>query len=155
MPDTVYRSVKLILQNSTNENLTVQGMGLLSGTWDAKSAPVQGELVADQSAVSWVAQSTELSVGVSGFIRLGGPAGYFAITFDRPWTGRFTTAVDTEGNRMVYSQTENLQMPDHPSVLTVMGLLNPSLVLGSGETTITQTEIEETTVTRSGTAKSK
>ena len=143
MADTIYRSVKLILQNSTNENLTVQGIALMSGQWDPKAAPFQGQFVADQSAMSWTAQSTELTVGVSGFIRLGGPAGYFSIAFSRPWTGPFSCMVDTEGNRMEFSQSEDLAMPDHPSVLTVMGLRN----IGFSRTHVETEVFEETDVT--------
>ena len=85
----LYRSVKLILQNSTNDNFNVQGFAVASGVWAEKMAPVQGMLVAEQSAADWTSISTVLGVGTAAYIRFGSSFGFFAIRWKLPWAGRF------------------------------------------------------------------
>ncbi|MBX5484127.1 MAG: hypothetical protein IRZ16_20060 [Myxococcaceae bacterium] len=95
-----YRSVKVVLQNSTNERLTVQGLALLRGTWTDKFAPKQGEELPEQSAATWSSESLELGAGVSGFLRLGSVRGYTQLNWSLPWVGRFEFRVDSpEGLR--------------------------------------------------------
>lgn len=85
----VYRSVKLVLQNSTNENLTVQGFAVLSGAWGDKQAPTQGMLVGEQSAVEWTSVSTTLGSGTAAYVRFGTSHGYPLLRWALPWTGPF------------------------------------------------------------------
>lgn len=94
MAGTIYRSVKIVLQNSTNEALSVQGVAVLTGRWGEKMEPTQGTLVAEQSAAEWMSVSTELGQGTSAFVRLGSSRGYLTVQWNLPWTGRFQTAVN-------------------------------------------------------------
>jgi hypothetical protein len=90
----IYRSVKLVLQNNTNENLTIQGVAVLVGQWADKMAPLQGGLVGEQSAAEWMSVSTELGSGSSAFVRFGSSHGYLTVRWSLPWMGRFTHTVE-------------------------------------------------------------
>ena len=85
----VYRSVKLVLQNSTNENLTVQGFAVLSGSWAEKQGPAQGQLIGEQSAVEFTSVSTALGTGTSAYVRFGTSHGYPLLRWSLPWAGPF------------------------------------------------------------------
>jgi hypothetical protein len=85
----IYRSVKLVVQNSTNESLSLQGVAILKGRWADKMEPVQGGLVREQSAAEWMSISTDLGTGTSGFFRLGSSHGYAMVRWHLPWTGKF------------------------------------------------------------------
>ncbi len=89
-----YRSVKIVVQNNTNENLTVQGVAALVGQWADKMAPTQGAIVAEQSAVEWRSVSTELGTGTSAFVRFGSSHGYLTIRWSLPWMGPFKPMID-------------------------------------------------------------
>lgn len=84
-----YRSVKLVVQNNTNENLTVQGHAVLTGSWADKMAPQQGMLVSEQSAGEWTSISTELGTGTGAYVRFGCSRGYPMIRWTLPWSGPF------------------------------------------------------------------
>ena len=119
MAGTVYRSVKLVLQNSTNELMTVQGAANLMGGWDPKNAPAQGQAVAEQSSAEWVSQSTEVGFGVSGFIRLGSPSGYLMVFWKQPWSGAFVVDVEYDSSNDA-SEVIDDSHPDHVIVLVVV-----------------------------------
>lgn len=86
---TVYRSVKVVFQNSTNQVLTVQGVATLKGQWTDKLAPKQGDEVPPQSAVTWMSESTVIGSGTSAFVRMGSVHGYIRLSWTLPWVGRF------------------------------------------------------------------
>jgi hypothetical protein len=91
---SVYRSVKVVFQNNTNESLTVQGLATLRGQWTDKLAPKQGEEIKEQSAASWMSESTQIGSGTSGFVRLGSVHGYTRITWSLPWVGELEIAAE-------------------------------------------------------------
>jgi len=93
MNTIVYRSVKLVLQNSTNESLSIQGVAVLKGRWADKMEPQQGGIIKEQSTGEWKSVSTELGTGTSGFLRLGSQSGYLTLKWSSPWTGRFEQSV--------------------------------------------------------------
>ena len=97
MAEEIYRSVKVVLQNSTNEMLTVQGVAMLVGEWDKKLHPSQGQTIDEQSAVEWQSVSTKVGFGVSGYVRLGSPTGYFSVRWKQPWSGKFECEIDKLG----------------------------------------------------------
>ncbi len=94
MPAQIYRSVKLVLQNNTNENLTVQGVAALVGQWADKQAPIQGAIVGEQSAAEWASVSTDLGTGTTAYVRFGSSRGYLTIRWALPWMGHFEHGVD-------------------------------------------------------------
>ncbi len=55
----VYRSVKLVLMNTTDEKLVVQGFAAITGSWCEALKPVQEVLIPAQSSVEWTSVSTE------------------------------------------------------------------------------------------------
>lgn len=119
MADTVYRSVKLVLQNSTNELMTVQGAAMLMGAWEAKKAPTQGQPVAEQSSAEWMASSTEVGFGVSGFVRLGSPSGYLMVFWKQPWSGAFTLDIQNESGHATAEVIDDSH-PDHVVVMMIV-----------------------------------
>lgn len=84
---TIYRSVKLVLQNSSNELLTVAGFGTLKGEWLV--APKQSDLVLEQSTRDWITYSGTPGSGTHAFIRFALTAGFVEILWSRPWVGPF------------------------------------------------------------------
>ncbi len=94
MAGQIYRSVKVVVQNSTNENLTIQGVAALVGQWADKMAPTQGFVLAQQTAAEWMSVSTELCVGTSAFVRFGSSRGYLTIRWSQPWMGPFRPTVE-------------------------------------------------------------
>lgn len=116
----VYRSVKLVLQNSTNENLTVQGFAVLSGAWAEKQGPTQGLLVGEQSAVEWMSVSTTLGSGTSAYVRFGSSHGYPMVRWSLPWSGPFEFIVeDVPGLRM------NVAVDDsHPDAVILLATVH-------------------------------
>lgn len=120
MADTVYRSVKLVLQNSTNEMLTVQGVAMLTGQWEAKMAPVQDQTLEEQSAAEWKSISTTVGTGVSGYVRLGSSSGYFTIDWKLPWTGRGNAQIVDAANKSAAIEIDRTY-PDHLVVFVNYG----------------------------------
>ena len=94
MTSQIYRSVKLVLQNSTNENLTVQGVAVLAGRWADKREPLQGLLIPEQSAGEWASISMDLGTGTAAYVRFGSSRGYLTIRWTLPWAGAFAYAVE-------------------------------------------------------------
>jgi len=111
MNTTVYRSVKLVVQNSTNESLSVQGVAVLKGRWADKMEPPQGGIIKEQSAVEWKSVSTELGTGTSGFLRLGSSHGYLTLKWGAPWTGRFSHHVSRVNGLTTETEIDDSQ-PD-------------------------------------------
>jgi len=95
--NTVYRSVKLVVQNSTNGTIVVQGVATLTGDWAPRRSPYQDQVIPEQSAVEWMSQSTQLGVGSAAYVRLACSGGYVTISWNLPWTGRFTADVTRLG----------------------------------------------------------
>lgn len=123
------RSVKLVVQNSTNERLTVQGLAMMRGAWTDKLAPKQGDELPEQSAVTWSSESNELSTGVSGFLRLGSVRGYTQLTWSLPWEGKFEFRVDgPEGLRVEVTTDER-----HRDAVVVAVALHESRRAGEAE----------------------
>src|SRR5687767_4026335 len=95
---SVYRSVKIVFQNSTAETMTVHGCAVLRGQWTDKMEPSQGAEVLSQSSQTWGTESQTVSSGTSGYIRLGSVPGYTTLSWGLPWVGAFEfTAECPEG----------------------------------------------------------
>lgn len=83
----IYRRVRVILLNATNEALTVEGAEVLVGAWSAGRAVSHGETVARQSARTFGTESSTLGRGTEAFVRFGSATGYFQLHWHLPWVG--------------------------------------------------------------------
>ena len=106
----VYRSVRAILQNSTNELLVVEGFEVSRGQWTVGLEPEFGQLIEKQSAATWGTESTELTMGTGGYVRFSSTRGYTTIAWGFPWVGEAMTKLDSGSNDLqcgVYVQDED------------------------------------------------
>ena len=85
----VYRSVKVVVENNTNAQMTVEGFECMQGQWTDKTPPSQGAQILRQSSQSYSSESLTLQTGTSAFIRLGSVYGYTKLTWSQPWVGEF------------------------------------------------------------------
>lgn len=92
----VYRSVRVVFQNNTSETLTVQGVGVLRGTWTAHEEPRQGAEIPKQSAAIWGSESQVLVQGTSAFVRIGSVHGYVRVSWSLPWVGAFQFSAEPD-----------------------------------------------------------
>jgi len=90
----VYRSVKVVLLNATDENLVVQGVAAVHGSWDAALKPAQGMVVPAQSAAEWMTVSTEIGCGSSAFVRFASSHGHAEVRWNLPWTGQLAVTIE-------------------------------------------------------------
>lgn len=121
MANEIYRSVKAVLQNSTNEKLTVQGTAVLVGQWaDKVQSPTQGWLFGEQSSVTWMSVSTELCVGTSAFVRFGSAHGYMTIRWTLPWMGPFKHVIDAPPEHRVAVSVDD----SHPDAIVMLATIH-------------------------------
>jgi len=81
----VLRSVDVVLQNSTNELLTMEGFTIIRGDWGPPGPPRRGDVIEKQSSAKWLSQSTTDGIGAQGFLRLGSTKGYIEVAWNLPW----------------------------------------------------------------------
>lgn len=81
---TVLLSVDVILQNFTNELLTLEGISLLRGEWGPPGPPHRGAVVEMQGSGKWSSVSTQDDEGVEGVLHLGSTKGYIDIKWNLP-----------------------------------------------------------------------
>lgn len=110
----IHRSIKLIMQNSTNEEFTVDGHDTLRGEWQEE--PETGAFIEAQSTTEWCIVSRIDQEGASGFIRLNSVAGAIKISVQRPWTGPFQVETDVPQALSATVRVDE-ESPDHPVVL--------------------------------------
>lgn len=86
----VYRSVRVVVQNSTPLILTVEGAEVLMGEWTPGTGMnARGAVVHAQSAAAVMTQSTALQVGCEAFVRFGSVHGAIHLHWSLPWVGSF------------------------------------------------------------------
>jgi hypothetical protein len=99
----VLRQVDVVLQNHTQELLTIEGGLNVQGQWAAPGPPKVGSIVAKQGSGKWTSISTEDGVAAEAFIRFGCTKGYIDIHWSLPRSAdRFEltiTAPDTLEHR--------------------------------------------------------
>ncbi len=115
----VYRSVKVVLLNGTDENLVVQGVAAISGSWNETLKPVQGMVVQAQSAAEWMSVSNEIGCGTSAFVRFASSHGYAEVHWTLPWTGDFSLAIEVPQG-MECPSTVDLGRPDRVAVVVTV-----------------------------------
>src|ERR1700722_817395 len=114
---TVYRSVRVVLQNSTDDVLTVEGAEVLVGAWSTGLGAKGGDTVPRQSARALATESTVLQRGVEAFVRIGSVSGYLRVHWYLPWVGDFRCAVDYDPTRRVVHVKVN---EDEPAAIAVL-----------------------------------
>lgn len=80
----IFRQVDVVVQNHTQEMLTVEGGINMEGEWNAPGPPKIGAIVAKQSSAKWSTISTEMNVGAAGTLRFGCTKGYIDIRWRLP-----------------------------------------------------------------------
>jgi len=114
-----YRSVKVIVQNSTNDELTIEGYDILAGNWVSNSGPAQNGIVSRQSTARWETESQQLSVGTQAYVRMGSTKGYIEIEWSQPWVGDLECAPVTPDG-IGCKREFNLDVPASPVVLITL-----------------------------------
>ena len=89
----IYRSVRLVVQNSSNAILAVESAQALLGDWSQGTKPAS---IPPQSALTLSVQSTTLHSGVEAFIRFGSSLGRVHLHWTLPWVGEFTIHCDAD-----------------------------------------------------------
>ncbi|ETW94930.1 MAG: hypothetical protein ETSY2_48920 [Candidatus Entotheonella gemina] len=83
----VYRMVKVIIQNSTDDILIASGSALLRGSW-MPPAPTKDFMIEPHSTHILQAHSELVGVGVEGYVRFSTTQAYMRLTWNRPWVGK-------------------------------------------------------------------
>lgn len=116
---SVYRSVKVIVENHTNAQLTVEGAECQQGQWTEGMAPKQGDQIFGQSSHGWSSESQTLSAGTSAFVRFGSVYGYVKLSWSQPWVGELHFTTDCAPGLRTQVQV-NDQKPDAVVVSVVL-----------------------------------
>jgi CRP-like cAMP-binding protein len=96
----VYRSVRVVVQNSSDAVLTVDGAEVLLGEWAPGNAVgAKGTTIKPQSAVTVNTQSTVMQIGSEAFLRLGSILGPVYLHWSLPWVGKFSIRHEVERER--------------------------------------------------------
>ena len=91
----IYRYVKVIIQNNTDDMLIASGSAILRGNWVAP-VPTNEVTIEPQSTHMLQAQSEHVGVGVEGYVRFGTTQGYIRLYWNRPWVGKLVCYGDVE-----------------------------------------------------------
>lgn len=116
----VYRSVRVVLLNGTDDVLTVEGAEVLLGAWSSGLGVKNGETIARQSARAFATESTVLQCGTEGFVRLGSVSGYLYVRWHQPWVGRFLCTTDDAPGRRSVAVLVNDDLPAFVSTLVTI-----------------------------------
>ena len=91
----LYRSVRTVIQNSTNAMWTLDAAESLCGAWAQHHDPYKDiKQVIPQSAAVIVNESRTLHTGAEGFVRFSSVDGVLHIHWSRPWVGPFEVEAD-------------------------------------------------------------
>ena len=115
----VYRSVKVVVENNTNAQMTMEGFECLQGQWLDKTAPNQGAQILRQSSQSFSTESQTLGTGTSAFIHLGSVYGYTKISWALPWVGELQCTAECPQGMHAQVQVD-AQCPDAVVVAVVL-----------------------------------
>lgn len=84
-----YRSVRLILQNSSAFSLIIEGFAAIRGKWDRDYSPIQNAEVPIQSTAEWISLSDTPGIGTAAFIRFSSSRGFIRAQWNMRWAGPF------------------------------------------------------------------
>ena len=91
---TAYRSARIVVQNSTNDLLTIEGAEVLLGEWVRGGGAQSGDVIDRQCARAFVTESTVLQRGTEAYVRLGSISGYVHVRWYLPWVGDFVCTAE-------------------------------------------------------------
>jgi len=83
----VYRSVRMVVQNSSPALLTLDAAEIVLGEW---AVPNKLAAIAPQSAAVFSTQSTTMQIGSEAFVRLSSAFGMVDLHWCLPWVGSFS-----------------------------------------------------------------
>ncbi|MCB0328989.1 MAG: hypothetical protein KDD70_04985 [Bdellovibrionales bacterium] len=113
-----YRSASVIIQNDTQEELTISGFAVLQGVWQTE--PSYGDDISPYSSKQYELVSNDAGVGVQGYLRLQTQGGFIAISFRRPWVGKFQYSIGNKATGVAYhAQLEEIDPADSALVITL------------------------------------
>ncbi|WP_437536814.1 hypothetical protein WME79_17120 [Sorangium sp. So ce726] len=117
----VYRSVRVVLQNSTDDMLTVEGAEVLVGAWTSGLGAKNGDNLGRQSARAFATESITLQRGTEAFVRFGAVVGYLNVHWHLPWVGEFRCQAQVEGPRRVDVRVND----EEPAAIAVLVTVSP------------------------------
>jgi hypothetical protein len=117
----VYRSVKVVVLNSMDENLLVQGFAAVTGSWNGSLKPRQDLVIPAQSAAEWMSISAEAGCGSHAFVRLASSHGYTELRWNLPWIGEFEVQIEAPPRIKCTSIIEQSRPDKIAMVITVKG----------------------------------
>jgi len=121
MPSQIYRSTRVVVQNSTRALWTLDAAETLCGEWANRSSPYQDmPEIAPQSSAALVNTSSELLVGAEGFVRFSSVHGQCHIHWSRPWVGPFEIRADASDPALAVGIEINEDNPAFPVALVVV-----------------------------------
>ncbi len=96
----VFRSVRLVVQNSSHALLTLAAGEVLLGGWGPPGPPrTAASAIAPQSAATFTTQSTVLQTGSEAFVRLASALGPIQVHWRLPWVGPFALRCEASADR--------------------------------------------------------
>ncbi|MBI1407387.1 MAG: hypothetical protein GC145_14840 [Caulobacter sp.] len=117
----VYRSVHLVIQNSTPSALTVESAEVLQGEWKSdQGLTVQGGQIPPQCAASLSCASSALQIGCEGFLRLSSIMGLVQLHWSLPWVGAFSMEREVNRRQFDYSLLLYQESPASPTALVTL-----------------------------------
>jgi hypothetical protein len=87
MSTGVFRSAKVLVQNTTDQAFTVAAISTLHGSWSAVLTPKQGDVLPATGSAEWMSESQVHGVGTSAFVRLSSKSGFSTFIWRVPWAG--------------------------------------------------------------------
>lgn len=80
----IWRRVDVVLQNHTQELLTIEGCINIQGQWNAAGIPKVGAIVTKQGAAKWSSISSEPEGTAEASIHIGSTKGYIDVYWALP-----------------------------------------------------------------------
>lgn len=121
-----YRSVRVVLQNSTDDVMTVEGTEVLLGAWASGLSLRNGESLERQSARAFATESTVLQRGTQAYARLGSQNGYLNLQWHLPWIGPFRCEATYDPERRHVAIHVNEDEPASIAVMVTVTELPPT-----------------------------
>lgn len=119
----VYRSLHLVIQNSTPSALTIESAEVLQGEWTSDQAlTTKGGQIPPQCAANLFCASSALQIGCEGFLRLSSIMGLIQLHWSLPWVGAFSMEREVNPRHFAYSLLLYQESPASPTALVTLSL---------------------------------
>lgn len=117
----VYRSIRLVIQNSTPATLSVEAAEVLQGHWrSAEGLTARGARIGPQSSGSVDCWSDQLQMGCEAFLRLSSVSGFVHAHWSLPWVGRFRLTPEMSGQHWHHHLHLLEESPATPAALLIL-----------------------------------